>query len=219
MSLQKAFLFDLNGPMINDMKYHVKGWSDILNNELGAGLSYEEVKNHMYGKNGEMLVRIFGEGRFTDIEMKALEQRKEQNYQQAYLPELALIKGLGEFLDKALSHNIPMGIGSAAIPFNIDFVLDNLNLRHYFKAIVSAGDVTLSKPHPETFTKAAEQLGVHAQDCIVFEDAPKGVEAAMNAGMKCVVLTTLHTPEEFRRYPNVIHFVSDYTDPVLQRLL
>ena len=64
-----------------------------------------------------------------------------------------------------------MAIGSAAIPFNINFVLDNLNIRSYFKAIVSAEDVANSKPDPETFTKGAEILGVAANQCIVFEDA------------------------------------------------
>ena len=54
--------------------------------------------------------------------------------------------------------NIPMAIGSAAIPFNIDFILDELDIRKYFSAIVSADDVAVSKPHPETFLKAAALL-------------------------------------------------------------
>nr|GFD38095.1 hypothetical protein [Tanacetum cinerariifolium] len=68
-----------------------------------------------------------------------------------------------------------------AIPFNIDFVVDGLDLRPYFSTIVSADDVTLSKPHPETFLKAAQLLGVAPADCLVFEDVPKGVEAAARA--------------------------------------
>lgn len=111
-----------------------------------------------------------------------------------------------------------MAIGSAAIPFNINFVLDNLNIRSYFNAIVSAEDVINSKPDPETFTKGAEILGVESNQCIVFEDAPKGVEAAQNAGMKCIVLTTMHTSEEFSAYNNIIAFIEDYTYLVLQDL-
>src|SRR5690554_6237791 len=104
-----------------------------------------------------------------------------------------------------------MAIGSAAITFNIDFVLDNLNVRQYFDAIVSADDVFESKPHPETFLKGAQLLKVQPSDCVGFEDAPKGVEAAENAGMPCVVLTTMHDEEEFKQYTNVIKFVRDYT--------
>ena len=105
-----------------------------------------------------------------------------------------------------------MAIGSAAISFNINFVLDNLNLRHFFKAIVSADDVHHSKPDPETFSLAASLMGVEPSSCIVFEDAPKGVEAALNAGMECVVLTTMHEQEEFLEYSNVIAYIKDFTD-------
>jgi len=110
-----------------------------------------------------------------------------------------------------------MAIGSAAIPFNIDFVLDNLNIRHYFSAIVSADDVEKSKPHPQTFLDAAEKLGVNPADCIVFEDAPKGVETALNAGMQAVAITTTHEPAEFKQYPNILMFIRDYTDERLEQ--
>ena len=74
----KAFIFDLNGTMINDMDYHVKGWFHILNDDLGAGLSWDEVKSHMYGKNEELLIRIFGKDRFTKEERKELSLEKER---------------------------------------------------------------------------------------------------------------------------------------------
>ena len=112
-----------------------------------------------------------------------------------------------------------MAIGSAAIPFNIDFVLDGLQLRKYFPVVVSAQDVATSKPDPETFLKAAFQLGVPSSGCVVFEDAPKGVEAAANAGMHCVVITTMHPPEEFEQYSNILFFIKDYTDDQLLTLL
>ncbi|WP_202552151.1 HAD family hydrolase [Ginsengibacter hankyongi] len=209
--MTKAFIFDLNGTMIDDMQYHAEAWYHILNNDLNAGLSWDEVKAEMYGKNDELLVRIFGGDHFTKEKIKELSIEKERRYQKAYLPNLSLINGLREFLEKAKQQRIPMAIGSAAIPFNIDFVLDNLKIRHYFQAIVSADDVTISKPDPETFTKCSELLNVSAKDCIVFEDAPKGVEAAANAGMETVVLTTMHSQAEFKNFKNVIAFIKDYS--------
>jgi HAD superfamily hydrolase (TIGR01509 family) len=201
----------MNGTMIDDMQFHLKAWYHILNDDLGANISWEETKSHMYGKNSELLIRIFGENRFSPEEMDRFSIEKEKRYQQEFKPHLQLIPGLQQFLEKAHALNIPMAIGSAAIPFNIDFVLDNLNIRHYFKAIVSADDVTISKPHPETFLKAAKLLGVDAANCLVFEDAPKGVEAAQNAGMSAVVLTTMHEKEEFAVYNNIIRYTKDYT--------
>ena len=215
----KAFLFDLNGTMIDDMEYHVTAWSSLLNEDLNAGLKYGEVKKQMYGKNSEVLTRIFGEGRFTWEEMEALSIEKEKRYQLSYKPHLTLIKGLHSFMDKARAQHIEMAIGSAAIPFNIDFVLDNLDLRDYFSVIVSAEDVNISKPHPETYLKAAELLELAPEDCLVFEDAPKGVEAAQRAGMNCVVLTTMHREDEFSQYGNIVLFTRDYTDARLGKWL
>jgi beta-phosphoglucomutase len=213
-----ALIFDLNGTMINDMEFHIRAWTEILNNDLKAGLKPEQVKSQMYGKNSELLIRVFGEGRFTNEEMEQWSLEKEKRYQKAYLPHLSLIKGLREFLDKALEKKIPMAIGSAAIPFNIDFILDNLDIRKYFSAIVSADDVSISKPHPETFLKAADLIKTKPSDCIVFEDAPKGVEAASAAGMKCVVLTTMHNRNEFPLTDPIVGFIQDYADPFLLTL-
>lgn len=215
----QAFIFDLNGTMINDMDYHTRGWLYLLNNELGGNFTWEQVKPQMYGKNQDVLVRMFGEGKFTEEEMDRLSLEKEKRYQEAFFPNLALLPGLSEFLEKAHQQGIPMAIGSAAIPFNIDFVLDNLNIRHYFTAIVSADDVVFSKPNPETFLKAATLLKVDPANCIVFEDVPKGAEAAQNAGMKSVVLTTTHTQEEFAGLQNVLHFSNDFSDDFIINLV
>jgi hypothetical protein len=215
----KAFLFDLNGTMIDDMHYHNKAWFHILNDDLGANMTWDEVKSHMYGKNTELLIRVFGKDRFTLEEMNVLSVEKEKRYQAAYRPILKLIEGLAEFLAASKNKNISMGIGSAAIPFNINFVLDGLDLRHYFDSIVSADDVLESKPDPETYLKGAAELGVLPEECIVFEDAPKGVEAAQRAGMRAVVLTTMHEAHEFAAYNNIIQFITDYRELDIEKLV
>ncbi len=212
MKKEGAYIFDLNGTMINDMEFHIDAWFGILNDELSAGLTREAVKQHMYGKNSELLIRVFGPDRFTQAEMEEISLEKERHYQQAFFPHLQLITGLPRFLQQAADRNMPMAIASAAISFNIDFVIDNLQIRHYFQAIVSADDVTRSKPDPETFLKAARLLNVQPDHCIVFEDAPRGVEAANNAGMQCVVLTTMHGKDAFSQYPNVLDYIADYNN-------
>lgn len=211
-----TFLFDLNGTMIDDMNYHITAWHRILN-DLGATLSLERMKAECYGKNNELLERMFP-GRFTEAEKDIMSLEKEKKYQEQFKPHLKLLPGLNEFLQKAHEHHIKMAIGSAAIMFNIDFVLDNLSLRHYFNALISADNVEKSKPDPETYLKCAEALGVQASDCIVFEDSPKGVESAQRAGMKAVVITLLHEAHEFSQFNNVLFCVNDYTDPSLNTL-
>jgi beta-phosphoglucomutase len=215
----RSFIFDLNGTMINDMEFHIRAWTEILNTDLHAGLNAEQVKSNMYGKNSELFDRVFGNEKFSHDEMEYWSLEKERRYQKAYLPHLQLIAGLNEFLKKAFQKNIPMAIGSAAIPFNIDFILDRLNIRKYFSAVVSANDVTTSKPDPETFLKAARLINREPSDCLVFEDAPKGVEAAHRAGIPCVVLTTMHKRHEFPITEHVLAFIEDYNDPFIHSLI
>lgn len=196
--------------MINDMPFHIKAWYRILN-ELGATISIERTKEECYGKNQELLERIFP-GRFSEAEKNKISMEKEKQYQKEFGPHLQLINGLDDFLKTSKAAGIQMAIGSAAIRFNIDFVIDGLHIRHYFDAIVSADDVKQSKPDPETYIKCAGKSGISPKDCLVFEDAPKGVECAKNAGMDCVVITTLHKPGEFNNYNNVITFIEDYNN-------
>lgn len=212
----KAFLFDLNGTMVNDMPYHVKAWHRILN-ELGAGISMEEMKLECYGKNHELLERIFP-GRFTLEEKNRMSLEKEKQYQKEFRPRLQLIEGLDGFLQQSYKAGIKMAIGSAAIMFNIDFVLDELGIRHYFEVLVSADNVTDSKPNPETWLQCAKKIGASPEECLVFEDSIKGVESAMNAGMDCVVITTMHAQKEFPGYTNIVSFIDDYNSPGLYPL-
>lgn len=210
----KAFLFDLNGTMINDMHYHVKAWHGILN-QLGATISLEEMKQQCYGKNHELLERIFP-GRFSQDEKNELSWKKEEQYRKDFFPELRLLPGLHEFIQKAHAAGIKLVIGSAAIMPNIDFVLDGTDIRRYFEVIVSADNVANSKPHPETFLSCAQQLNISPQQCLVFEDAPAGVRSAANAGMEAVVITGHHAVEEFEGMDNIIQFITDYNELSLE---
>lgn len=215
----KAFIFDLNGTIIDDMAFHTRAWFQLLNNDLGADLSFEEVAAEMYGKNTELLHRVFGPNRFTEEEMAVISLKKEMLYQSEFRPHLKLINGLDSFLSIAGKQNIKMAIGTAAIPFNVDFVVDNLHIRHYFPAIITADDVRVSKPDGETFLKCADALGVPPAECLVFEDVPKGALAAQNAGMSTVIITTGHKPQEFGGLGNILFFIQDYNDPSLGELL
>lgn len=214
-----AFLFDMNGTMIDDMHYHQKAWYDIFTKELGSDISEEAAKHEMYGKNSEVLERVFGKGRFTEAEMADIENRKELRYQEVFLPHLKLITGLSAFLAKAKAAHIGLAIGTAAPKVNIDYVLDNISeVKDYFPIIIGANDVKTSKPDPEVFLQCAEKLGIAPEQCVVFEDSPKGVEAARNGGMKAVVLLTFHEPEDFNGLDNVLMMVKDYNDTSLESL-
>jgi HAD superfamily hydrolase (TIGR01509 family) len=214
----KAFLFDMNGTMINDMHFHEEAWFHILNEDLNANMTMAQVKSHMYGKNEELFERVFGKDHYTKEQIDAYSLKKEKKYQEKFLPHLKLIDGLDEFLIKANEHHVAMAIGTAASPFNVNYVLDNIAVKKYFSSIVTADDVNASKPNPDVFIKCADELKIAYEDCVVFEDSPKGVEAALNAGMKAVVILSYHELYEFEYLENVLMYVSDYKDAQLNRL-
>lgn len=213
----KAFIFDMNGTMVNDMHYHELAWYNVLVNRLNAPLTLEQVKHEMYGTAAEMFARVFGKGRFSDEEVEAISRQKEATYRAEFLPDLKAINGLENLLERARACGIELAIGTAAPKENVDFVLDNLGLRQYFKAIVGPEDVAQSKPHPDVFLKAASRLGITPELCLVFEDAPKGIEAAERAGMQAVGITSYHSAGDLQR-KNVLCTVEDFLGSALEML-
>lgn len=212
-----AFIFDMDGTMVDNMMVHHRAWQIKLA-ELGLEMELEEVRQTIHGKNEEILARLFGE-RFTPEEFKRISWEKENAYRRQFISELKLIDGLPDFLQKVHSKDIPMGVGTAAPAENVNFVLDNIyGLRNYFQTVVHAGMVSKGKPDPQVFQMVAQGMGVPLEECLIFEDSPTGVETAHRAGCQVVVVTTTHSKEEFERFPNVLRFIDNYLnlDDLLQ---
>ena len=207
----------MDGTMYDNMEFHLQAWEKMVA-ELGSDLKGKKLFRELYGKNTEVLERVFGPGRFTESEKEVISKKKDEYFRAFYAPHLTLIKGLREFLFSSRERNILLGIGTAGLTENVDFALDGTGIRDLFGAIITEADVTNSKPNPETFTRTAAQLQVAPDDAIVFEDVPKGVEAAANAGMKVVVILTSHTKEDFSSCDNIVAMVEDYSSLVPESL-
>ena len=206
----KAFIFDMDGTLIDNMSYHFRAWQTVLAaREMHVPLA--EIPDRAYGKNNESFERFLGRKPDKE-EILAFNLEKEQAYRDIYAPFLSLIEGVEPFLKAAKALGIPMAIGTGASVRNTNFVVDGLNIRQYFSQIITAEDVTNGKPHPETFLSAAVALGVKPENCVVFEDVLSGAEAAERAGMKTVILTTTFAHEEVSKYPSVIKVINDYTE-------
>ncbi|PTM11234.1 MAG: beta-phosphoglucomutase [Bacteroidetes bacterium] len=206
--MTKGIIFDMDGTMVDNMMIHHRAWQRKLA-ELGLDFTLQEVVEQIHGVNDEILVRLFGD-RFTAAERQQIAAEKEAAYREIFLPELKLIDGLPQFLDQLQQAGVPLVIGTAAPVENMDFILDELHLRPYFRAAFHAGDVSQGKPHPEIFQKAAAALGLAASDCLVFEDSPTGIETARRAGSQAVAITSSHTAAEFAHFPHVLGCVPDY---------
>lgn len=204
----KALIFDMDGTIVNNMMVHHRAWQQLLV-ELGHNWTLEEIKERVWGKNEEIFARLFP-GRFSQEEVAELSDRKERRYVEIYRPEIAMLAGLEQLLTDARVRGMRLGIATAAPPICVEFVREALALDRYFDTIVDAQQVTRGKPHPEGYLMAASRLGVDPDECLVFEDAPVGVEAAEAAGMQAFVVLTTHCREEFERFSNVRGFVGDF---------
>jgi len=196
---------------------HHRAWQQKLK-EYGIDWSLAEVHEKVHGVNVELLERLFGD-RFTLAERIQISKEKEIAYRNIYQSEIKLIDGLKAFLEAAKAANIPMAIATAAPPDNAYFVLENLPIRHYFKALFHSDDVTKGKPDPEVFELAAKALDLPLKDCLIFEDSLTGAEAAHRAGSSAVIITTTHQASEFERYDHILQFTKDYQALNLQDLI
>ncbi|MBK8504356.1 MAG: HAD family phosphatase [Saprospiraceae bacterium] len=213
----EGFIFDMDGTMVDNMMVHHRAWQKKLAT-LGIEMSMAEVKEHIHGVNEEILERLFGE-RFTLAERKQVAYEKEAEYRVIFKDQLSLIPGLHQFLSEAFQKGIPMAIGTAAPPENVDFVLDRLNLRHYFGGVIHARNVSRGKPDPETFVLAAQSIGIPTERCLVFEDSLAGAHTAKNAGCPAIIVTSTHQQQEFEHFDHILKFINDFSEINLEEVL
>lgn len=202
----KAFLFDLDGVIIDSMPVHTEAWKVYLERH---GISSENLWQQMIGKHNDELVRLFW-GPDETFDHGA---EKEALFRAMIDPifEKHLVPGAVEFVK---SSAVPMAIGSNAERLNIDFTLNRAGLSQAFRGIVSGDEVARPKPNPDVYLTAAAMLKTSPADCVVFEDSPTGVSAARAAGMRVVGVDTGRV-----NLQNVDVRIDDFHDPRLRTWL
>ncbi len=214
---QFGFIFDMDGTLVDNMQYHTEAWGKMLA-ENGVEMNAHDFLVKTAGKtNREILPDIFGD--ISDQRILELGSRKESFYQELFLPHRKAINGAIEFLAEAQDLGIKMAVASAAPQTNVEFILDGLDLRKFFEAVTGAEDVTNGKPDPEFFLKSAEKLKVKLKNCLVFEDAIGGFEAAQRAQMKSVGIATVNSIDLILQQKSVVEASFDFSNFKPQELI
>ena len=187
MSTIKACIFDLDGVIVDTAVYHYKAWKRLAN-ELGFDFTEEDnekLKGVSRTRSLELILQWGGITK-TDAEKEELATRKNNWYVEmiSKMTPDEVLPGAKEFLETCLSAGIKTALGSASK--NSGMILEKTGITHLFNAIIDGNKVSRPKPDPEVFLKGAEELNEAPANCVVFEDAIAGVEAAIAGGMKVV---------------------------------
>jgi beta-phosphoglucomutase family hydrolase len=213
----RAFIFDMDGTIVDNMDFHTKSWIAFFERR-GQRIDPAAFFRSTAGRQGKEIIRAYLGEHLDDDEVRALNMEKEEVYRELYAPHRKTVHGFEALIAAARLGGVKLAVATAAPNANIEFTLDGLDLRRHFDAVVGAADVPRGKPHPDVFLLAAERCGAAPADCIVFEDAPLGVEAARRAGMRTVVLTTTLPADAFAEFDNVIHIASDFSQLTVDEL-
>jgi beta-phosphoglucomutase family hydrolase len=208
---KRAFIFDMDGTIVDNMAFHTQSWISFFE-QRGMPLDAEEFFRTTAGRQGKEIIRAHLGEHLSDDEVLALNLEKESVYRDLYGPHRKTVPGFDALVARAREQGVVLAVATSAPAANIEFTLDGLDLRRHFDVVVGAADVVRGKPEPDGFLLAAERCGVAPSHCVVFEDAPLGVEAARRAGMRCVVLTTTLPAEAFAEFDNVIQIASDFSE-------
>ena len=182
-----GFIFDLDGVIVDTAKYHYLAWKKLAN-ELG--FDFTDEQNELFkGVSRKRCLEILldiGKVKATQEQFDAWMVEKNDDYLR-YIENMdasEILPDVPKVLDYLKSRKVLIALGSASK--NAKPILEKVGLLPYFDAIVDGNSVTKAKPDPEVFLLAARKLGVRARDCVVFEDAVAGIEAANNAEMTSI---------------------------------
>jgi beta-phosphoglucomutase family hydrolase len=206
----EAFIFDMDGTMIDSMPWHARSWVEFVERH-GLKLDVTDILARTTGRTGAECMRELFERELSDAECQALVHEKEEIYRAMFSDNFTEVAGFSAFAKAAVARGLKVAVGTAGDRHNIEFAMSRLKMDPLPLAIVGGDEGFAGKPTPEIFLEAARRIGVPPERCIVFEDAPFGIEAARRGGMRAVAVCSTHSAAELAG-PHVIAAVRDYDE-------
>jgi beta-phosphoglucomutase-like phosphatase (HAD superfamily) len=206
----EAFIFDMDGTMIDSMPWHARSWVEFVARH-GLKLDVSDILARTTGRTGTECMRELFDRELSDAECQALVHEKEEIYRAMFSDNFTEVAGFTAFAKAAVARGLKVAVGTAGDKGNIEFAMSRLKMDPLPLAIVGGDEGFSGKPTPAIFLEAARRIGIAPERCIVFEDAPFGIEAARRGGMRAVAVCSTHTAAELAG-PHVIAAVRDYNE-------
>lgn len=179
----RGAVFDFDGVIVDSHPVHARAWKRFLDS-VGRRVSEEQLQFVLDGRKRDDILRHFM-GELEADQIVEYGHRKEQYFRDE-AAHVQTADGLRGFLEDLEYEQLALAIASSGSKSRIHFLLDRLDLKKFFRVVITGDEVEQGKPHPAVFLKAAHQLGVDPSELMAFEDAVSGVRAARSAGMMCV---------------------------------
>lgn len=209
-----AVIFDMDGVIADTNPTHVLAFRDFFDRH-GIQYAEEQFAEHMYGKhNSYIMSRFFGR-KIEGQELLDMEQEKELLFREIYQPQVQALAGFIDFFESLKKAGIPTGVATSAPRANLDLILGKLGIHTQMESTLASEDVFLHKPNPEIYLHSIANLGVPAENCVVFEDSFSGASAGLAAGANVVGVLSSHQISEL---PECHDFIRDFTEMDLDRL-
>lgn len=197
----KAVIFDIDGTLVDNMHLHAEAFA-IFAERHGLPPLTQADRARLDGRRNSEIFPILFNRDVGREEWLAYEHEKEGLYREISRGRLTPMNGLHDLIERLRTEHIPIALATSAPKANVVHTLAELELAAEFPVIVRGDEVARGKPAPDVFIEAARRLGVDAKDCLVFEDAPMGIEAAQAAGMRVIALTTSFQAAHFQQLPS-----------------
>jgi beta-phosphoglucomutase len=215
MPEKRAILWDMDGVLVDSGQVHFQAWKKVLQ---PYDIPYSwDIFAHTFGMTNTAIINELFENPASDF-VRELDDEKELQFRANVPGNVLQIPGAKQWLERFKEWGYPQAICSSAPPANIETLLDEVGMRPYFQAVVSAVKMA-SKPDPAVFLTAAEMLGMPAERCIVIEDAPAGIEGARRGGMKCIALTTTHPGDDLQNADIVVKDLTELSEEQFLQLV
>jgi HAD superfamily hydrolase (TIGR01509 family) len=212
----KGLLFDMDGVLVNNLDIHRQAFAEFFR-QYNVVRTFDDL-SRVFGKgNDDIMGELMPSDIVERVGIRELGYQKEAIYREIYAPIITPQPGLIDFLAAAEASGLRCAVGSSGYRVNVDFVLERCAIQRHFGAIVAGDEVTRCKPDPEIYLTAAEKLGLKPSECVVFEDAEAGIEAAKRAGIKVVALATTFS-REFLANTDADAIVDDFTEVTIDML-
>ncbi len=210
----KALIFDMDGVLIDNTPYQARAFQALFQ-DLGLTTNARRLLRRLNGMPATAILQSVFRHDVPEKELKEYASQREFLFRTLYRSHRKPLAGLVHFLEAARAAGFKIGLGTGSVSVTLAYIIDHLDLRRHFDVVIGADDVQKGKPHADTYAVVAQKLGLKPENCVVFEDAILGEQAAYRAGMQCVAVGTFLKIKDFQ---NPLAFIKDFTELTPEQL-